>query len=118
MSSLILGDGKWRACKRQAPSSNRHGTNHRFDFQSEYSITNTLLPEVIKLSFTLNPIFLSRRDGVRSGGNGNLCDGRSELVVDGFSGLMRAGAILVPRIPIVWREGTRYRGLEGGRFQY
>ena len=31
---------------------------------------------------------------------------------------MRTGTVLVPRIPIVWWEGTQYRGLRGGHFQY
>ena len=51
--------------------------------------------ERYKLSFPLNPIFLSRGDGVRRGGDGDFDGGRSELVVASFRGPMRAGATLV-----------------------
>ena len=65
-----------------------------------------------KPSTTLNPILLTRGDGVR--GRGDLDDGRSESVVVGFCGLVRTGATLVSRISVVWWERTRSRG---GRFR-
>ena len=48
-----------------------------------------------ELSFPLNPIFLSRGDDIRRGGDGDLDDGRSELVVASFRGPTRASATLV-----------------------
>jgi len=68
-------------------------------------------------SFILNPIFLSRGDSVRGGGDGNFDNGRSEPVVVRFRGLVRTGAAFVSSwIPVVWWEGTRsWGGIRGRR---
>lgn len=71
-----------------------------------------------KLSISLNPIFLSRGDSACIGGDGDLGDGCSELVIVSFRGLVRTGATLVCWIPVVWREGTQSRGRNRGRLRY
>ena len=62
-------------------------------------------------SFSLNPILLSRRNS--GGGDGNLGDGRSELVLIRFCGLVRIGRGLAWWTLVVWRKGSRSRGWNG-----
>jgi hypothetical protein len=66
-----------------------------------------------ELSFSLDPILLSRGDGVRGGGDFD--DGRSEPVIPGLRGLVMTGTALVCRILLILREGARASGWSGDR---
>ena len=64
-----------------------------------------------ELSFSLDPILLSRGDGVRGGGDFD--DGRSKPVIPGLRGSVMTGTALGCRILFIMREGTRASGWSG-----
>lgn len=62
-------------------------------------------------SFSFSSVFLSLGDSFLGGGDGSFNNGRLTLVVVVISscGLVDRGTELVPRVSVVWREGSRFR---------
>ena len=89
-------------------------TNYRF-IRGKYSIYSHPIADG-ELSFSLNPILLSRGDSVRR--SGDLDDSRSEPIIARLRGLMRTGATSVCWIPVVWRERTRSWGWNRAGFRH